>query len=66
MILQRRAIRFVVAKNKGEEIKLEDIQFQRPCPDDAISINDFSQIIGKKLSRKKDSGDYIKKEDIVW
>ena len=66
VILQRRAIRFVVAKNEGEEIKLEDIQFQRPCPDDAISINHFSQIIGKKLSRKKDSGDYFKKEDIVW
>ena len=66
VILQRRAIRLVVTKQKGEVINLEDIQFQRPCPDDAISVNDFSQIIGKKLSRGKDNGDCIRKEDIIW
>ena len=66
VILQRRAIRLVVTKQEREVINLEDIQFQRPCPDDAISVNDFSQIIGKKLSRNKDNGDYIRKEDIIW
>ena len=66
VILQRRAIRLVVTKEEGGLINLEDIQFQRPCPDDAISVNDFSQIIGKKLSRSKDNGDYIRKEDIIW
>ena len=66
VILQRRAIRLVVTKQEGEVINLEDIQFQRPCPDDAISVNDFSQIIGKKLSKNKDNGDYIKMEDIIW
>lgn len=66
VILQRRAIRLVVNKQEGEVINLEDIQFQRPCPDDAISVNDFSQIIGKKLSRRKDNGDCIRKEDIIW
>jgi len=66
VILQRRAIRLVLTKQEGEVINLEDIQFQRPCPDDAISVNDFSQIIGKKLSKNKDNGDYIKMEDIIW
>jgi len=66
VILQRRAIRLVITKKEGEVIKLEDIQFQRPCPENAISVNDFSQIIGKKLSKNKDNGDYIKKEDIIW
>ncbi|MDB4060243.1 N-acetylneuraminate synthase family protein [Flavobacteriaceae bacterium] len=66
VILQRRAIRLVITKQEGEVINLEDIQFQRPCPDDAISVNDFSQIIGKKLSKNKDNGDYIKMEDIIW
>ena len=66
VILQRRAIRLVVTKQEGEVINLEDIQFQRPCPEDAISVNDFNQIIGKKLSRNKDNGDCIRKEDIIW
>ena len=66
VILQRRAIRLVVTKQEGEVINLEDIQFQRPCPDDAISVNDFNQIIGKKLLRSKDNGDCIRKEDIIW
>jgi N-acetylneuraminate synthase len=66
VILQRRAIRLIVTKQEGEVINLEDIQFQRPCPDDAISVNDFSQIIGKKLSRNKDNGDCIRREDIIW
>jgi len=66
VILQRRAIRLVITKQEGEVINLEDIQFQRPCPENAISVNDFSQIIGKKLSKNKDNGDYIKMEDILW
>jgi len=66
VILQRRAIRLVVTKQEGEVINTEDIQFQRPCPEDSISVNDYNQIIGKKLSRSKDNGDYIRKEDIIW
>ncbi len=66
VILQRRAIRLIVSKQEGEVINSEDIQFQRPCPEDAISVNDFSQIIGKKLTKNKDNGDCIRKEDILW
>ena len=66
VILQRRAIRLVVDKKIGEVVSSEDIQFQRPCPENAISVNDVDQIIGKKLSKEKNNGDYIRKEDIVW
>lgn len=66
VILQRRAIRLVANKLKGEIISLEDIQYQRPCPEDAISVNDVEKIIGKRLSRDFESGDYIKIEDILW
>lgn len=66
VILQRRAIRLIVSKQEGEVINSEDIQFQRPCPEDAISVNDFSQIIDKKLTKNKDNGDCIRKEDILW
>ncbi|MEY4458804.1 MAG: hypothetical protein RIT38_9 [Bacteroidota bacterium] len=66
VILQRRAIRLVLDKMKGDKINLEDIQFQRPCPEDAISINDVEKILGKRLSRDFTCGDYIKIEDILW
>jgi sialic acid synthase SpsE len=66
VILQRRAIRLIVDKNEGDLIKIEDIQFQRPCPEDAVSVNDIDKIVGKKFSRNKENGDYIKLEDIVW
>jgi sialic acid synthase SpsE len=66
VVLQRRAIRLIVNKHKGEEIKIQDVEFQRPCPLDSISLNDINQIIGKKLTKDKDKGDYLKKEDIKW
>jgi sialic acid synthase SpsE len=66
VVLQRRAIRLIKKKKEEEIINLEDVQFQRPCPSDAISINDINQIIGKKLSRDIENGDYLRKEDIKW
>lgn len=66
LVLQRRAIRLIINKQEDEVLNFEDIQFQRPCPNDAISVNDINEIIGKKLSRSKDNGDYLRKEDIKW
>ena len=40
VILQRRSIRTTIVKLKGDVLSLDDIQFQRPCPKDAISINE--------------------------
>ena len=66
VILQRRSIRVTVSKSKGEELLLDDIQFQRPCPKDAISVNDVSKIMGKKLSKDIECGDYLRIEHIKW
>lgn len=66
VILQRRAIRLIVSKKKGDILKLNELQFQRPCPDDAISVNDLNKIIGKKLSKDIENGDCLRREDIVW
>ena len=66
VVLQRRSIRLIVNKSAGEILALEDIQFQRPCPNDAISVNDIDTIIGKKLSKDIECGDCIRKEHIKW
>lgn len=66
VILQRRAIRLVVDKSEGEVINIEDIQFQRPCPEDAISVNDVDKIIGKKVSCNIKNGDYLRVNNILW
>ena len=66
IILQRRSIRTVKEIKVGDIIKKENIQFQRPCPKDAISVNDVDSIIGKKLIKNIDLGDYFRKEHIQW
>ena len=66
VILQRRSIRTVKEIKIGDTIKLEDIQFQRPCPSDAISVNDIELIIGKKLIKEIKLGDYLRKEHVQW
>ncbi len=66
VILQRRSIRLITPKKAGEILTLKDVQFQRPCPSDAISVNQVDKIIGKELTIDKDNGDCIRKEDIRW
>ena len=64
IVLQRRAIRFIKDMNSGDIISEGDFQFQRPCPEDAYNINDFSSIIGKELKRDFESGDYLKENEV--
>ena len=64
IVLQRRAIRFIKDMNSGDIISEGDFQFQRPCPEDAYNINDFSSIIGKELKRDIESGDYLKENEV--
>ena len=49
VVLQRRSIRAKRNIKKGEIIKLVDFEFQRPCPQDALKLNDFDKYLGKKL-----------------
>ena len=64
VVLQRRALRLVRDMKKGELISVSDFEFQRPCPEDALSINKFKAIIDKKINRDIPSGDYLKAGDV--
>ena len=66
ILLCERSIRLIVNKSAGETLALKDIQFQRPCPNDAISVNDIDTIIGKELLKDIECGDCIRKEHIKW
>ncbi len=60
VILQRRSIRLVRNVNKNEKLKRKDIEFQRPCPSDAIIPNDFDKFKGKKFVKRLRVGSYLK------
>jgi sialic acid synthase SpsE len=66
VILQRRAIRTVIQVNEGQVLNDKCVQFQRPCPLDALSVNDVDQLLGKKLIKTITSGDYLRKEHFKW
>tara|TARA_B100001059_G_scaffold133721_1_gene133922 strand:- start:4805 stop:5881 length:1077 start_codon:yes stop_codon:yes gene_type:complete len=66
VILQRRSIRIVEEIKIGDIIEKNHLQFQRPCPKDAISVNDVESVLGKKIIKNIDIGDYLRKEHIEW
>jgi sialic acid synthase SpsE len=66
IVLQRRAIRCIQNIAEGEILELDQLQFQRPCPKDALSINDIDLLIGKKIGKSIINGDYLRKEHIKW
>ena len=61
VVLQRRAIRAKKDLSEGQVIKSEDFEFQRPCPKDALPLNEFHIIVGKKLNCKVKKNEYLKK-----
>jgi len=63
VILQRRAIRMVKNVAAGEKISRTDIEFQRPCPLDAIKPNDVRFVLGRAASRDIDEGECLYVED---
>lgn len=66
VILQRRAIRVIKNLKEGDKLDGSHIEFQRPCPDDAIDINAVDKLINKKLDRDIDKGDYLRLEHFDW
>ncbi len=60
VILQRRSIRAKRNIKKGEEIRLNDFEFQRPCPFDALKLNDIDKFIGKKIKIDLPKDEYLK------
>jgi N-acetylneuraminate synthase len=63
VVLQRRSIRVIRDVKEGEILSFSDFEFQRPCPSDAYSINNYDEVINKKLSRDVLKGDYLKNGD---
>ena len=63
VILQRRAIRVNRNVTAGEKISRADIEFQRPCPLDAIKPNDIKFVLGRTVSRDIEEGDCLNVED---
>lgn len=63
-IVQRRSIRIKKDISEGDLIKYEDLEVLRPCPQDAINPSEITKIIGKKLNKNLNKGNYLKKEDL--
>tara|TARA_Y100000022_G_scaffold197646_1_gene206535 strand:+ start:1631 stop:2695 length:1065 start_codon:yes stop_codon:yes gene_type:complete len=64
VIVQRRSIRVNKDLKKGSIINRKDIIVLRPCPEDAYQISEMNNILGNKLKRDINKGDYIKASDI--
>ena len=60
VVLQRRAIRVNKDLLVNDVVSENDLQFLRPCPEDALPPYELSNILNKKLTTNVKSGDYIK------
>ena len=63
VVLQRRATRAIKDLKKGQRILRKDIEYQRPCPPNALTPNESKKKIGKKIKKNINNGDYLKKSD---
>ena len=61
--VQRRSIRLKKSLKIGSKIKIEDLDFLRPCPKNSLPPYLKSKIIGKKLKKNKIAGDFIRLSD---
>jgi len=66
VILQRRAIRVIQDVKAGDTLTMDMIQFQRPCPADAIHPNKVSILLNKKISKDIPNGDFLRLEHFNW
>jgi N-acetylneuraminate synthase len=61
VILQRRSVRAIRDINKGEKLSFNKIEFQRPCPKNALKPNDLNRFLNKKLKKVLKANDYLTK-----
>jgi sialic acid synthase SpsE len=64
VVLQRRSIRIKKDMVIGDIIHKENLEFLRPCPEDALSPYELEKILNKELVKDVKSGDYIEWADI--
>jgi sialic acid synthase SpsE len=60
VVLQRRAIRAKKLLVAGSMIHEDDLEFLRPCPEDALPPYELEKIFNKELIEEIKLGDYIK------
>jgi len=60
VILQRRSIRTKRDLFEGEVIQMNDLEFLRPCPKNAIPPFEVNNVVGKKVGVFIEAGDSIK------
>ena len=63
VVLQRRSTRAIRDIKKGQKITRLDIEYQRPCPINAITPNQSKKIFNKKIKRNVKNGDFLRKND---
>lgn len=66
VVLQRRATRVIKNIKKKQSITIQDIEYQRPCPQNAITPNDSKKIFGKRIKRTIKSGDHLRQTDFDY
>jgi N-acetylneuraminate synthase len=59
LILQRRSVRAIFDMKKGEKLSIDKIEFQRPCPSNAIKPNDLGRFLNKNLKKNLKENDYL-------
>jgi len=65
IVLQRRAVRLTESVSSGKVLNPSLVEYQRPCPKDAISLNDIEKYFGKKLKNDMNEGEYLKHDDFA-
>ena len=63
VILQRRAVRALRKIDRGEILEANMVEFQRPCPENAMKPNEFSSNIGKTIKSGIPEGECLKLND---
>ena len=64
VILQRRAIRANKKLKVGSVVKINDLEFLRPCPENALSPSFIDQLVGKSILRNLNAGECFLLSDI--
>ena len=63
-IVQRRSVVLKHNLSKGDQVKKEDLDFLRPCPEKSFHPFEEKLIIGQKLNKSKKAGESILKDDL--
>lgn len=64
VVLQRRAIRAKKNLQEGCIITIKDLEYLRPCPENALSPHFINKLLGSPLVRNLKAGDFFMHSDI--